>query len=167
MKPRTKTLTAVAVVAALAGTTVAGASLADHRGGGMGLPGAGPLGLDSAETFAAADADGDGLLTQAEIDRLAGERLAAHDANGDGTLSLEEFAALWNEVTRPVTVRAFQALDADGDAVVTRAEYERAVAGIVRRLDEDGDGAFSLGDRWHDDDDDRRNDGDGRWWDRD
>ena len=169
MKPRTKTLTAVAVIAALGGTTIAGASLAGHRGGGIGLPGAGPLGLDSAETFAAADADGDGRVTQAEIERLAGERLAAHDANGDGSLSLEEFAALWQEITRPQAVRAFQTLDADGDAIVTRAEHDRAVAGIVRRLDEDGDGALTSADRWHDDDGRRHDDDDhdGRWWDRD
>ena len=75
-------------------------------------------------------------------------------------MSLEEFAALWHETTRPLTVRAFQTLDTDGDAVVSRAEYDRPLAQLVERLDRDGDGALSMSDRWHDDDD-------GRWWDDD
>ena len=62
--------------------------------------------------------------------------------------------------TRPFTVRVFQMLDTDGDAVITRAEYDRPLAGIVARLDRDGDGGLSLrdgrhhrhhGDRWDDD----------------
>ena len=72
------------------------------------------------------------------------------------SLSLEEFAGLWHETTRPLTVRAFQMLDTDGDAVVTRAEYDRPLAEIVQRLDRDGDGGLSMGDRWHDDDDGSR-----------
>jgi len=42
------------------------------------------------------------------------------------------------------------------DAVVTRAEFDRPLAGIVQRLDRDGDGGLSMKDRWDDDDDDRR-----------
>ena len=79
----------------------------------------------------------------------------------DGNLSLEEFAGLWHEATRPLTVRAFQMLDTDGDAVVTRAEYDRPLAGIVERLDRDRDGGLSLRDSRHDDDDR------GGWWDDD
>ena len=56
-------------------------------------------------------------------------------------------------------------LDTDGDAVVSRAEYDRPLAEIVERLDRDGDGGLSMRDRWHDDDDD--DDDDGRWWDDD
>ena len=154
MKTKTKTLTAIAVAAALGGTALAGASYAGHRGGdGMGFFDRGQLGLSAMEVFAAVDADGDGKLTQAEIDKFRNDRHAAHDANGDGNLSLEEFAGLWHETTRPLTVRAFQMLDTDGDAVVTRAEYDRPLAGIVERLDRDRDGGLSLRDRRHDDDD--------------
>ena len=166
MNARTKTLVAATVAAAIGGTAIAGAGFAGHRDDGMGLLDGGPLGLNTMEVFSTVDADGDGLLTQDEIDRVANERRAAHDTDGDGNLSLEEFAGLWHETTRPLTVRVFQMLDTDGDAVVTRAEYEHALAGIVRRLDNDGDGSLTQADRRHDDDD-RRDDGDGRWWDRD
>ena len=153
MNRKTKTLTAIAVAAALGGTALAGISYAGHRGGdGMGFLDKGQLGLSAMEVFAAVDADSDGKLTQAEIDKLRNDRHAAHDANGDGNLSLEEFAGLWHETTRPLTVRAFQMLDTDGDAVVTRAEYDRPLAGIVERFDRDGDGGISLRDGRHDDD---------------
>ena len=162
MRTKTKTLTALAVAAALGGTALAGTSYAGHRDGGhgMGFLDEGPLAVSAMEMFDAADADGDGRLTQAEIDKLRNDLHAAHDADGDGNLNLEEFEGLWHETTRPLTVRAFQMLDTDGDAIVTRAEYDRPLAGIVEQLDRDRDGGLSMKDRWHDDDD-------GGWWDDD
>ena len=162
MRTKTKTLTALAVAAALGGTALAGTSYAGHRDGGhgMGFLDEGPLAVSAMEMFDAADADGDGRLSQAEIDKLRNDLHAAHDADGDGNLDLEEFEGLWHETTRPLTVRAFQMLDTDGDAIVTRAEYDRPLAGIVEQLDRDRDGSLSMKDRWHDDDD-------GRWWDDD
>ncbi len=152
MKTKTKTLTAIALAAALGATALAGVTYAGHRGHGMGFLDKGQLGVSAMEMFAAVDADGDGKLTQAEIDKARNDRHAKHDADGDGNLSLEEFAGLWHETTRPLTVRAFQMLDTDGDAIVTRAEYDRPLASIVERLDRDRDGGLSLRDRWHDDD---------------
>ena len=170
MRTKTKTLTAIAVAAVLGGAALAGASYAGHRDGGfdgrhghgLGFLHKGQLAVSAMEMFDSIDADADGKLTQAEIDRLRNDRHGTHDANGDGNLSLEEFAGLWHETTRPLTVRAFQMLDTDGDAVVSRAEYDRPLADVVERLDRDGDGGLSMRDRWHDDDDD-----DGRWWDDD
>ena len=157
---KTKTLTAIAVAAALGGTVLAGTSYAGHRDGGMGFLDNSQLAVSAMEVFQTVDTDGDGKLTQAEIDKVRNDRHAAHDANGDGNLSLEEFAGLWHETTRPLTVRAFQMLDTDGDAIITRAEYDRPLAGIVEQLDRDGDDGLSMKDRWHDDDD-------GWWWDDD
>ena len=128
---KTKTLTAISLVAALGGTVLAGTSYAGHRGDGMGFLDKGQLAVSAMEMFDAIDADGDGRLTQAEIDTRRNERHAAHDANGDGNLDLGEFAGLWHETTQPVTVRVFQMLDTDGDAVITRAEYDRPLAAIV------------------------------------
>ena len=164
MRTKTKTLTAMAIAAVLGGTALAGASYAGHRDGGhgMGFLDQGQLAVSAMEMFQAVDADGDGKLTQAEIDKALNDRHAAHDADGDGNLSLEEFAGLWHETTRPLTVRAFQMLDTDGDAIVTRAEFDRPLADIVQQLDRNGDGSLSMKDRWHDDDDDR-----GGWWDDD
>ena len=160
-KPKMKTLTAIAIAAALGGTALAGAGYASHRDGdhGIGFSMKGSLAVSAMEMFDAIDTDADGRLTQAEIDRFRNDRHDAHDANGDGNLGIEEFAGLWHETTRPLTVRAFQMLDTDGDAVVTRAEYDRPLAGIVERLDRDG--GLSMRDRWYVDDDD------GRWRDDD
>jgi Ca2+-binding EF-hand superfamily protein len=63
-------------------------------------------------------------------------------------------------VTSPVTVRAFQFLDPDGDAAITKAEFEKPGSRIVEFLDRNGDGAISMEDRreafryGHRDDDD-------------
>lgn len=153
MKTKTKILTAIVATAALGGIALVGASYAGHRGHGqdMGFLDKGQLAVSAMEMFDAVDADGDGKLTQAEIDKLLDDRHAAHDANGDGNLDLGEFAGLWHETTYPLTVRAFQMLDTDGDAIITRAEYDRPLAGIVERLDRNRDGGLSLRDRWHHD----------------
>ena len=158
MRTGTKALIGVGVAAAIGGVALVGAGLADrghggpwgfraHHGHGLGFLAKGPFRLTAMEMFEAMDADGDGKLTQAEIDTARNDRHAAHDADGDGNLDLEEFAGVWHETTRPITVRVFQMLDTDGDAVVTRAEYDRPLADIVERLDRDGDGALSPRDR--------------------
>ena len=160
METKSKTLIAMGVATAIGGASLAGASYADHRNGGMDLFDGGPVALAAMDMFSAIDADGDNRLSQAEIDQVRNDRHAAHDADGDGNLSLEEFAGLWHETTRPLTVRAFQILDADGDAVITRAEYDQLLANIVEQLDRNRDGGLSISDRWADDDR-------GRWWDDD
>ncbi|MDE2790240.1 MAG: EF-hand domain-containing protein [Paracoccaceae bacterium] len=160
MKTKTKTLVAITVVTALGGTALTGVSLAGHRDGGfgMGILDTRHLAASAMQMFDAIDTDGDGTLTQAEIDAARNERLTAHDVNGDGNLDLEEFAELWQETTRPLTVRAFQMLDTDGDSVITRAESDQLFAGIVERLDRNRDGGLSMRGHRHDDDDD------GGWW---
>ncbi len=156
-----KTLTAIAVAAVFGGTVLAGVSYAVHRGGdSLEFLGKAPFAVTAMEISDAIDTDRDGKLTQAEIDRLRDEHHVTHDANGDGDLSLDEFAGLWYEITRPLTVRAFQMLDTDGNAIVTRTEYDRPFTGIVERFDRNDDGSLSLRDRWDDDDD-------WRWWDDD
>ena len=154
MKISKRTWIAIGVAAALGGTVLAGAGYASSRHGGgyhgHGMHGFGKAFIASFATdmFDSVDADGDGKLSQAEIDQAREALHAAHDADGDGSLGLEEFAGLWQETTRPLTVRAFQMLDTDGDAVVTREEYDRPLARIVERFDRNGDGALSMSDRW-------------------
>jgi len=110
-------------------------------------PGAGHSGTMMGLMFEEADADKDGKLTQAEIDAYRDARFTRYDANSDGKLSLDEFEGLLQEITKPMTVRAFQMHDPDGDAAITKEEFDRPTAGLVERLDRDDDGALSRDDR--------------------
>ena len=160
MRTRTKTLVRIGIAAVIGGVAIAGASYAArgdgghygfmrHGGHGMGFLARGQFGLMAMEVFESIDADGDGKLIQAEIDKVRNDRHAANDTDGDGNLTLDEFAGIWHETTRPLTVRAFQMLDTDGNAVITRAEYDRPLAKVVERFDRNADGALSPTDRWH------------------
>jgi Ca2+-binding EF-hand superfamily protein len=120
-------------VLALAGAT--GASLADGRHG---------RGHGGAGFFEAYDANGDGRLTQAEIDQVRQSRLTEFDQNGDGSLSLEEYQALWMDAMRERMVDRFQSHDDDGDGMVTAEEFGDHFDRMVRRLDDDGDGEVTM-----------------------
>ncbi len=89
------------------------------------------------ETF---DTNADGSLKQAEVDQFRSDRLAKFDTSGDGQLTLEEYQALWLDAMRERMVDAFQRLDDDGDAVITREEFLEPFAQLVQRLDRDADG---------------------------
>lgn len=97
--------------------------------------------------FAKVDANGDGSVTQAEIDTYRAGKLAEVDTSGDGALSIEEFDTLYREMTRLQMVRAFQRLDTDGDGVISPAEMDARFGHIVQRMDRNGDGALSIQDR--------------------
>jgi hypothetical protein len=111
------------------------------------------------ETF---DANGDGALTQEEIDTYRSARLAEFDANGDKVLTLEEYQALWLDAMHERMVDGFQRLDADGDGQVTGTEFNAPFARLVARADRNDDGKLDASDRpergkgkhdRHDDDD--------------
>lgn len=86
-------------------------------GGGMGMMG-------GAQSYAMAnfDTNKDGTLSPEEMTAGIQSELKTYDTDANGTLSLDEFAAMHAAHTRPMTVRAFQMHDADGDAQVTEAE---------------------------------------------
>ena len=78
-----------------------------------GMMGGGMMGgRDIIATF---DADGDGRVTQAEVDEYRGSRLAEFDTDGNASLTLSEYEALWLAAMREKMVDRFQVLDADGD----------------------------------------------------
>jgi len=156
MNSFTKVLLAAGAAGVIGVVAIAGTSQAGRWGGGGHHGGFGAMRM--LDQF---DANGDGKVTQDEIDTARSARFAKYDANGDGKLGLDEFDALFREVTRPMMVRAFQKLDPDGDAGVTTDEYDAAFSGMVERMDRNGDGALSRDDmrrhrRGHSDDD--RND---------
>jgi len=92
-------------------------------GGGMGMMG-------SAQSYAMAtfDTNKDGTLSPEEMTAGIKTELKTYDTDANGTLSLEEFAVMHAAHTRPMTVRAFQMHDADGDAQVTEAEMSAMAA---------------------------------------
>lgn len=140
----------------LAGTSWAGRGFGPH--GGMGLGMAPMVG----DIIGSVDTNKDGALSQEEINGAITGRFGAADANADSQLTLEEFQAFWAELTRPVSVRAFQFLDPNGDANLARAELDERFGSVVQRFDRNGDGALSPADRperghggWRGDDDAR------------
>jgi Ca2+-binding EF-hand superfamily protein len=123
--------------AAFAGTTLADGGWGRHHGSGH----HGARGMAFFEQF---DANGDGRLTQAEIDEIRRSRLAEFDEDGDGSLTLEEYQALWLDAMRERMVDRFQAHDDDGDGMVTAEEFGEPFDRMVSRLDTDDDGAVTL-----------------------
>ena len=94
-----------------------------------------------------ADADGDRAVTQAEIDTFRASLVEGADTSGEGDISLDEFEAIYLELTRERMVDAFQRLDADGDGVVTQAEMDNRFGNVVERMDRNGDGKLDRDDR--------------------
>ena len=99
------------------------------------------------EMLQSVDTNGDGALSQDEIDAAIDARFAKFDADKNGSLSLQEFEALWAEITQPAAVRAFQFLDPDGDAAVARTELDDRFGKLVSRFDRNDDGMLSPDDR--------------------
>ena len=96
-----------------------------HHGGMMG-GGMGMMGGAQSYAMATFDTNSDGTLSPEEI--------TANSSDANGTLSLEEFAVMHAAHTRPMTVRAFQMHDADGDAQVTDAEMAAMAAMMQNRM---------------------------------
>jgi hypothetical protein len=143
-----------AAVAVVGGIAVAGTSWADrgfgHHGMRMGMMGG--LGHELLQNV---DANADGALSQEEIDAAVNTRFGEFDLDSDDRFSLDEFKALWAQITEPAAVRAFQFLDPNGDAAVARQELDDRFGTAVSRFDRNDDGLLSPDDRpqhrgrWH------------------
>ncbi len=154
MNPSIKIAIAGALLAALAAPAYAASDMADtgtkaarsgpHHAQSTGSHGRGhgPMGggSDLIMTF---DTDGNGRVTQTEIDEFRGSRLSEFDADSNGSLTLSEYQAMWLAAMREKMVDRFQDLDADGDAIVTAEEFKRPFANMVRHMDRNGDGELT------------------------
>jgi hypothetical protein len=98
-------------------------------GGGMGMM----MDGHQSNAMAAFDTNKDGTLSPEEMTAGIQAELKTYDTDTNGKLSLEEFAVMHAAHTRPMTVRAFQMHDADGDAQVTEAEVA-AMAEMMQSL---------------------------------
>ncbi len=85
------------------------------------------------------DSDGDGSVSQVEIDGVRAARLAKFDTDGDGQLSIAEYEALWLDAMRERMVDQFQAHDNDGDGQVTVEEFTERMSRLVEIRDRNGD----------------------------
>lgn len=151
---RTSVISAVALIAVL-GSTVAGfAHDSKGEGKGMGKSGqhermGGDMGRDDARPdFATLDTDGDGKVTQAEMDAFKAARFAELDADGSGTVSATEMAAhhaaKQQERMTKGTERMIAKMDADGDGELSLDEMSGEMRKTpFERMDTDGDGALS------------------------
>jgi hypothetical protein len=116
---------------------------APRRGRGTGVPGLAPL-----ETY---NADGDGTVTQEEIETGRAERFAGADVDGDGALSAGELIAMEEAIQEELRLARAAAvvtrMDDNGDGLLQAEELEARtpqIAPLFDELDSDGDGGISL-----------------------
>ena len=98
------------------------------------------------EMLDAYDTDGDGSITQAEVDEWRANRLREFDADGNGQLSLDEYQTLWLDAMHERMVDQFQAHDDDGDGQVTVEEFGERTSRLVTMRDRNEDGVLNLDD---------------------
>lgn len=116
----------------LAAGLAAGAALAEEDS---------PSGPHGAAMWDELDADGDGRVTLGEMTEHQRAMFAEADADGDGAISKEEMKTHFQK--RHGGMRAKRLGDANGDGVVTRAEYDLRAAEHFDELDADHDGVIS------------------------
>jgi Ca2+-binding EF-hand superfamily protein len=109
-------------------------------GGGMGMMG-------GAQSYAMAtfDTNKDGTLSPEEMTAGIKAETKTYDTDANGTLSLDEFAVMHAAHTRPMTVRAFQMHDTDGDGQVTEAEMSAMAAMMQNHMGGQQDGMPGMG----------------------
>ena len=89
------------------------------------------------------DSNGDGKVSQDEINALQDDYFKNADADNNGTLSLEEFETYFTQQNRDKMVRSFQRLDSDGNASVTQAEFSAHMQNRVAMMDRNGDNVIT------------------------
>jgi Ca2+-binding EF-hand superfamily protein len=117
----------------------------EHAGRGERGEGRGPARFDK---------DGDGAISRAEAPPMLLEHFAQADKNGDGLIDKDEMAALraarhdeagkGGDDHRGPGKGGMARWDANGDGMLTAAEFSTGIAEQFKRMDADGDGAITL-----------------------
>ena len=89
------------------------------------------------------DGNGDGKITQDEINANRAAWHKEFDADKTGELSIAEFEGLWLKAKREQMVREYQSFDRDGDGKVTLDEYQAPMKTTMADMDSNGDGALT------------------------
>lgn len=96
--------------------------------------------------FVSFDADGDLLVSQAEIEAGIAREWARADANGDGTLTPIEFQSWGNAVLGGGHIGPYRLdFDRNVDNAITRQEVETELRARADEYDENGDDMLSRG----------------------
>ncbi len=120
-----KLLTILAATGAIAGTAMA-------------------TGGDWQARFDKLDVNGDGKVTQSEIDLQRAARYKEIDKNGDGVIDQGEYKSHVISKMEPRIEKRYQKMDSDNDGKVTVAEFQAQKHGRhFKRMDADGDGVIS------------------------
>ena len=138
LKLKTKGMLSIAILSTLLLGGLAALETAQSQGR------FGQMGMRSAERFDRFDGNGEGIITQAEVDAIQKERFERFDADGNGLMSLEEYEPLWQELNRSRMVDRFQRFDDDGNGGIALEEFERRSSNFVVRLDENNDGEVTV-----------------------
>jgi Ca2+-binding EF-hand superfamily protein len=95
--------------------------------------------------FDTLDADNNGQVTEAEMRAAQEARFAAADTNGDGVLSEEEIAARSSQRAAERAKRMISRLDSNDDGALSQAELNerRDIGRVFARLDANDDGSIS------------------------
>ncbi|GAB5437623.1 EF-hand domain-containing protein [Falsiruegeria mediterranea] len=110
-----------------------------------GVTGTAVLAKGSHATFQELDADGNGEITQAEMEAHRTARFAKADTDGDGKLSLEEATAKGQERAAKRAEKMFERHDANKDGFLDAEELPkpRRAGKFFDRMDKDGSGGIS------------------------
>ena len=128
----------------------AGAAMAQGKQRGMGgMGGMGDMGMMMFE-FSDVDKNGDGKISQAEMEAHAKVRFDAADTDGNGKLSAAEMTVAAEKMRQERRVRKMakmiERMDADKDGELSFEEMpgqKTRADRMFMRLDKDGDGAIS------------------------
>lgn len=96
-------------------------------------------------SFQELDANGDGQVTQQEMEAHRTERFAAADTDGDGQLSLEEMQAAAQKKANDRVTKMFENNDANKDGFLSQDELPKPRRGdkMFDRMDADNSGGIS------------------------
>jgi len=151
MRRSVKIALATSALAVAGGLFLVGSGIAHDWRGRMGMMGGGHMGMMGGpivhEMLKTVDTNNDGALSQDEINAAVNSRLTEFDADKNGSLSLQEFEALWADITKPLAIRTFQFLDPNGDAAISKAELDDRFGNVVSAFDRNKDGVLSPADR--------------------
>ena len=115
--------------------------------GGTALARSGGHGHGPQIDFETMDRDGDGQITQAELQAMGEAHFADADTDNDGFLSAAELEAQAMARAAQHAARMMERMDANGDGKVTREEFMQGHDAMFDAMDTNGDGVIDAEER--------------------